>query len=235
MKLGIMQPYFFPYAGYFELLACTDCWIVFDTAQYIRHGWINRNRILHPTRGWQYIIVPTARHARETPIREIRICNRIPWRERIAGQFNHYRKRAPFFQETIGLLEQCLADQESSLARLNTACLARVCRHLDIPFHYRFFSEMNLDLPPVEHPGEWALYISRALGAAEYLNPPGGEAIFDRARFREAGIRLTIQEFAPPVYPCPPYTFVPALSILDVLMWNGAAGTRRRLFELAAV
>lgn len=235
MKLGIMQPYFFPYAGYFELIARTDRWIVFDTAQYIRHGWVNRNRILHPREGWQYITVPLRHHARETSIKDIKICNHTPWRERILGQLAHYKKRAPFFQETITLAEECLAGTENSLSRMNTANLAAVCRHLGIPFRCDLFSEMNLDLGPVEGPGDWALRICQAVGADEYINPPGGESLFDRSKFTSAGIRLTIQDFHPPTYSCAPYAFLPGLSILDVLMWNGAQATQRMLHELAAV
>ena len=77
MKLGIMQPYFFPYLGYFDLIHSVDKWVVFDTPQYIRHGWVNRNRILHPESDWQYIIVPLKKHPRNTPIKEIEIADGI--------------------------------------------------------------------------------------------------------------------------------------------------------------
>ena len=97
MKLGIMQPYLFPYLGYFDLIHCTDRWIVFDTAQYIRHGWINRNRILHPTSGWQYFIIPVKKQSRNTPICDIQVSDNPGWRARVLGQLEHYRKRAPYF------------------------------------------------------------------------------------------------------------------------------------------
>lgn len=57
----MMQPYFFPYLGYYALIQKTDTWVVFDDCQYIRHGWVNRNRILHPNNSWQYITVPIAK------------------------------------------------------------------------------------------------------------------------------------------------------------------------------
>ena len=75
MKLGIMQPYFFPYPGYFALIAQVDRWVVFDTPQYMRHGWVNRNRILHPGSGWQYIVAPLVKHRRSTSIRDIRLAD----------------------------------------------------------------------------------------------------------------------------------------------------------------
>ena len=89
MVLGIMQPYFFPYLGYFDLINRCDKWIVFDTPQYIRHGWINRNRILHPQQGWQYIIVPVKKHKRDTPINQIEIVPPALWSPRILGQLMH--------------------------------------------------------------------------------------------------------------------------------------------------
>jgi hypothetical protein len=220
MKLGIMQPYFFPYIGYFDLINRSDKWIVFDTAQYIRHGWVNRNRILHPAQGWQYIVAPLSKHRRETPIAEIRVSDDPSWRTRILGQLNHYRKHAPFFGPTFALVEECLRNGEQSLSRLNARILEAVCRVLGIRFDSAVFSEMNLDLPPIEGPGEWALRISEAVGAAEYVNPPGGEALFDPAAFEQRGIRLTIQEPVAFPYSCAPYRFEPDLSIVDVLMWN---------------
>ena len=79
MKVGIMQPYFFPYLGYFDLINRVDKWIVFDTPQYIRHGWVNRNRILHPHQGWQYIVVPLKKHDRDTSINQIETADPTEW------------------------------------------------------------------------------------------------------------------------------------------------------------
>ncbi len=223
MKLGIMQPYFFPYVGYFELIRQTDLWIVFDTAQYIRHGWINRNRILHPSSSWQYIIVPTESHAQKTPISDIRIASDPRWRDRLFGQLRHYEKRATFYRSVLDLVSTCLVDPERSLCKLNVDSLAKVCEYLRIPFRYLLFSEMDLSLGPVEEPGDWALRISEALGATEYVNPPGGIDLFDRSKFDAAHIALTIQQPSNFIYECDGYQFEPNLSIIDVLMWNSPA------------
>lgn len=215
-----MQPYFFPYLGYFDLINCSDKWVVFDSAQYIRHGWVNRNRILHPKEGWQYIIAPTKKSAREEKIANIQINDTTDWKSKILGQLQHYKKTARFFQETMGLVEECLATPETNLSKLNAEILAKICAHLGIPFQYEFFSEMDLALGPVEGPGDWALRISQALGAKEYVNPPGGRDIFEPSKFEDLGIRLTIREIPPLEYTCRKYEFVPGLSIIDVLMWN---------------
>ena len=106
MKLGVMQPYFFPYLGYFDLINISDQWIVFDTVQYMRQGWINRNRILHPKEGWQYIIVPRKKHRRQTAIKDVEVSADPEWRRRILAQIQHYQKGAPCYEETYQLVEE---------------------------------------------------------------------------------------------------------------------------------
>lgn len=229
MVLGIMQPYLFPYLGYFDLINYSDRWIVFDTVQYIRHGWINRNRILHPTEGWQYIIAPLRKHPRETLIQDVLINDDTPWREKIIGQLQHYKKRAPYFRETLRLVDACLGVAETSIVRLNTHTLATITGHLRIPFDCQVFSDMALGLSDIAGPGDWALAIATRLGASEYVNPPGGEAIFESQRFTDRGIQLTIRNIPPMEYACPGYTFSPNLSVLDALMWNPPEAVRAYL------
>jgi len=220
MRLGIMQPYFFPYLGYFDVINCVDKWVIFDGAQYRRHGWANRNRILHPTKGWQYIVVPLKKHSRATISKDIEIANEQPWQRRVVGQLQHYRSKAPRFAETMALVENCLDTKEESLSRLNGSILHAVCEHLGIAFDTSVFSEMALDLGPVEGPGDWALRICEAIGAREYVNAPGGAALFDKEAFRRSGITLRIRGLVDFTYSCGEYEFIPHLSIIDVLMWN---------------
>ena len=105
MKVGIMQPYFFPYSGYFSLIKATETFILLDEVQFIRHGWIERNRILKPNEGWQYIHCPIEKHSRETRIRDIEIRNQENWKNKILAQLIHYKKKAPYYNEVISLLE----------------------------------------------------------------------------------------------------------------------------------
>lgn len=220
MRVGIMQPYFFPYLGYFDLIRNADRWIVFDTAQYIRHGWVNRNRILRPDQGWQYVVVPLHKHSHTAPISAIEVNRSQPWRERLLGQLAHYRRRAPYYEPTIDLVRECVFSNESKLSRLNVLVLDKVCHRLGIPFRRDFFSDLGLEIGPVDHAGEWALRISEALGADEYINPPGGEDLFDRAAFARSGISLKIRHPPCMEYSCRGYAFEKHLSIIDVLMWN---------------
>ncbi|ATC64743.1 hypothetical protein CMV30_12655 [Nibricoccus aquaticus] len=230
MKLGIMQPYFAPYLGYFDLIRQCDEWIVFDTAQYIRHGWVNRNRILHPTTSWQYVIVPLQKHARETAIKDVFAASGNDWCERIIGQLQHYRKKAPYFQSITEFLSTTLSGTPgASIADVNVRLMTACCELLGLRLKIRCFSSLNLSLPPITHPGQWALEISSALNATEYINPPGGRDLFDSAAFAAKGIKLTIQEHRSFHYTTPGYDFVPDLSIIDVLMWNSPEEILRHL------
>lgn len=214
-----MQPYFFPYIGYFELIARTDRWIVFDSVQYNPKSWMNRNRILHPNEGWQYVTVPVVKTPHGTAISEMRIKDGPAALQRVLGQIDHYRKRAPFFPQVRQLLESAFAIASDRLVDLNVSALKVVCDYLGIDFRCSLYSKEHFDLADVEHPGQWALKIARSVGALEYLNPPGGKALFRQDEWDAAGIRLSFTEMPDLRYDCSPYSFIENLSIVDVLMW----------------
>ncbi len=152
MKLAIMQPYFVPYLGYFALIKHTDQWVVFDTPQFIRHGWIERNRILKPAEGWQYIKIPLVKFKRETPINKVRINRNEDYRRRILAQIKHYKKRAPYYNETIDLIRNLLSFNTDSLVELNIKALEHICEYLDIPLYYTKFSDFHEEIPPINNP-----------------------------------------------------------------------------------
>ena len=220
MKLGAMQPYFFPYLGYFDLINRTDRWVVFDVVQYTPKTWMNRNRILHPTDGWQYITVPVE-HTLGQRIDEIRIQDKAAARKRIVGQIDHYRQnRAPHFTKVRALLEEAFTVESDLLRDVNVRGIALVCEYLGIPFRRLVLSREPLPLPAIQHPGQWALEMAVALGADEYVNPPGGHGLFREDEFRARNVRLTFTDLVDFRYPTGSYQFVEHLSILDALLWN---------------
>ena len=219
LKIGCMQPYFFPYLGYFDLIHQTDVWVVFDTAQYTRHSWMNRNRILHPEQGWMYITVPVAKHEQTATVREVCVCSATEWSRKMLAQLAHYRKTAPYYNNVMSLLEELLVDLPVRMAYLNAELLRRVCTWLGITMSIRYLSEMRLDLPNVMKSGDWALQVTKALGGTEYYNPIGGRDLFDTQAFIDAGINLRIQTYAPMEYATSGYAYESGLSILDALMW----------------
>lgn len=228
MKLGIMQPYFFPYLGYLSLIKHTDRFILFDTVQFIYHGWIERNRILKQTGGWQYVAVPLKKHSRNTAIKEIQINNEQKWQEKLLAQLQQYRK-APYYKHVRKLMERLFSTQFEYITDVDRQALELVCEYLNIDREIVVFSEMNCKLGPVNAPDEWSLEICKALGADEYWNPPGGMAFFDRSKFGRAGITLwflkpDLQEYRQWGGP-----FESGLSILDVMMFNSPEEINRML------
>ena len=216
-----MQPYFFPYLGHFSLIAAVDEWIVFDITQYTPKTWMNRNRILHPNGGWQYVTVPVANSSISIKTHEARVLNLAEAKANILGKLSHYRKKARHFEAVKSLIDEAFdAATDDSLVHLNVRGLAAVCRYLNIPFSYRICSELNLPLPPHPGPGGWAPEICQLLGATRYINPSSGQHIFDPAEFTSRSVSLHFAQFKEFVYSVTPYQFEPNLSVLDVLMWN---------------
>ncbi len=219
-----MQPYFFPYLGHFSLIAAVDEWIVFDITQYTPKTWMNRNRILHPNAGWQYVTVPLSNSSISIKTHEARVLNFSEAKASIVGKLSHYKKKAPHFEAVNALINEAFdSATDDSLVHLNVHGLGAVCRYLGIPFNYRICSELNLPLPEKLQPGEWAPEICRMLGANSYVNPAGGQEIFDPSEFARRGISLHFAQAKEFVYATSPYQYEPNLSILDVLMWNPPA------------
>lgn len=219
-----MQPYFFPYLGHFSLIAAVDEWIVFDITQYTPKTWMNRNRILHPKAGWQYVTVALSNSSISTKTHEARVLNLPEAKATILGKLSHYKKKAPHFEAVNAIVNEAFdSATDDSLVHLNVRGLRAVCRYLDIPFKHRICSEMDLPLPEKLGPGEWALEICSLLGATRYVNPAGGQHIFDPAGFAHRGIALQFAQPTEFVYDTAPYQYEPYLSILDVLMWNPPA------------
>lgn len=221
MRLGIMQPYFFPYLGHFSLIAKTDRWVAFDITQYTPKTWLNRNRILHPTEGWVYINAPLVCSSISLKIQDARVADVKAVHRTLLGKISHYRRRAPFYEQVQQVINQAFASMnDDSLVELNLKGIKAVCQYLDIPFRYQRCSQLNLDLAGVSSPGGWAPAICSQLNASSYLNPIGGRSLFDCDDFRKIGVSLEFLEFTPAVYETSPFSFVPNLSVLDVLMWN---------------
>lgn len=220
MKLGIMQPYFFPYLGYFSLIKHTDEFILFDTAQFIRHGWIERNRVLKPSGGWQYISVPLIKHSQKTLIKDIAINNSLEWKEKIFTQLVHY-KRAPYYNSVMSLIQTIFEQDYTDIVTLNKVALEKTCHYLDIKMKIEIFSEMNLTIEKVTSADEWALNICKSLnGITEYWNPPGGKSFFKAEKYVDSGIPIKFQKVNLIEYSQGKNKFEEGLSIIDVMMFN---------------
>jgi hypothetical protein len=232
-----MQPYFFPYLGYFDLLNNVDLFIIYDTVQFIKRGWINRNRILHPNKtDWQYITIPidgrSFSRSLKTPILDIKISNNLnPWKKHLLGQLVHYKNKAPRAQETISFVEGSLAVNEITISRLNIFILEQCTKLLNINFEYRFCSELGIELNIAHSAEDRILDLCEFLGTNEYINLPGGVALYHPDKFKYRNIKLTFRNLPALVYQTEPYVFEPNLSIIDLLMWNKPEVIKKYLDE----
>ena len=144
MKLGIMQPYFFPYIGYFQLINIVDQFILFDTSQFIRHGWIERNRILKQNGAPLFIRVPMRKHSRSTPINRTEINNDLNWKSKILAQLDVYKKKSPYYRGVIEILDESFSFNTNSIVELNQFILKIICRKLKITTPIKIYSKMAL-------------------------------------------------------------------------------------------
>ena len=225
-RMACMQPYFFPYIGYWQLINSVDCFVLFDEAQYMKQGWVNRNRILKPNGGWQHIIVPLKKHAMTESIKNVEVCPDKNWKELIVRQLAHYKKKARYFDETIEIINEILFENnEKNISSINYTAIKKLCKYLDIKTRIIFSSEQNFDYSNVNETGDWALRHSEQLGASELINPIAGAALFDLEKFASSNIKLSFLRSLDVVYPQLD-VFEPSLSIIDVLMFNGIEGTK---------
>jgi WbqC-like protein family len=224
MTVAIMQPYLFPYIGYWQLITSTDEFIFFDIVQYNKKSWMNRNRILHPNKPdrFQYISVPIKKHIHGTLIKDTFINNDEKWREKILGQLTVYKKlRAPFYNETITLLKQIFNNDIDNFLNLAIGSTKQICEYLNIDFKYKVTSDINFDRNLIEGSGDWALAICKKLNADKYINPHGGYKIFNEKKYNDNGIDIRfIKSKLTPYKQSIRTEFHAGLSIIDVLMFN---------------
>jgi len=227
MKIGIMQPYFFPYIGYYSLIQSVDEFILLDDVQFIRHGWIERNRIIKQGGGWLYFAAPLRKHSQKDLIRDIRIDNSKDWKSKIISNLRVY-KWAPNYKEVMNLIEECLAGEYIGITELNCHILKATCDYIGIQTPISIFREMGIGIDKPQMADEWALNICKKIpNVTEYRNPSGGMSFFDRKKYERAGIKLQFQQMYPIVYQQGRRKeFESDLSIVDVLMFNDCATVR---------
>ena len=230
MIVAIMQPYFFPYLGYWQLIRAVDSFILFDDAQYMRHGWVNRNRILKPGPGWQYIIAPLEKHHREAVMSDVMVKRGTDWKDRILRQLEHYKKKSSHFNETMDVVSKALyaAGDDRRISAINMGIVKTVCGYLGIDTRVSLSSEYKFDYSRVSDPGEWALHMCLQINADAYVNPISGRSLFDPSKFSAAGVRLSFLESMTCEY-SQKRQYEPGLSVIDSLMFIGVEGTRTLL------
>ena len=220
-----MQPYFFPYLGYFQLIGAVDTFVVHDRVKYVKKGWINRNRILQ--NGQDALISLPLRHGSDTlAISEREVAADFDSAKLVNRITEAYRK-APCFADTMPLVERILLTRESNLFAWLVGSLRAVCDHLGIATPFVPASSLSVD--PALKGQDLVLALCRAGGADAYLNPPGGVELYTPDAFRAIGMELCFLRMQPWTYAQFGAPFVPSLSIIDVMMFNPLPVVRERI------
>lgn len=227
MRLAIMQPYFLPYIGYFQLMNAVDRFIIHDDVQWIKGGWINRNRISVHGRE-QLLTLPVESDGNNSLINRRRLgADFERQRERMLRVIREAYSRAPQFEIASELIHRILHFQTDNACDLIVHSLRETAAFLDIQTPVSLSSGMRKDESLKAE--DRVLEICRLAGADHYINPIGGVELYSRARFEEQGIRLNFLQASITEYRQLRLPFIPALSILDVMMFNTVDQVRSML------
>ena len=216
MKVAIMQPYIFPYIGYFQLIEASDVFIVYDNIKYTKKGWINRNRFLS-NGGDALFSIPLKKDSDYLNIMDREIAaDFLP--EKLVNQLKEAYRKAPHLDDTLVLLRLALAQDERNLFGFLRQALEKTCRHIGIKTP--FVTSSTLDIDHTLQSQDKVIALCRAIGADTYINPIGGTTLYDHTDFARTGIDLCF--LRPILQPYAQFAeeFVPWLSIIDVLMFN---------------
>ncbi|GAA3099325.1 WbqC family protein [Rhizobium viscosum] len=216
MKLGIMQPYFLPYIGYYQLIAAVDTFIIYDNIKYTKKGWINRNRFLRNNTDAVFSI-PLKKASDSTFVVQRELADDFD-RGAMLNQFKGAYRNAPYFRETWPLIEHIVQHPENNLFLYIKHSIAETCAHLGIETDIRVSSEIDVDHGLKAQ--DKVIALCRSVGADEYINAIGGLELYDKGEFRAHGVDLKFIKAKPFEYSQFGAPFVPWLSIVDVLMFN---------------
>ena len=216
MKLGIMQPYFLPYIGYFQLIASADQFIVYDNIKYTKKGWINRNRMLLNGKDVVFSL-PLKRDSDSLDVVERELSTNFD-RSKLLNQFKGAYGRAPNFGSTYPLLEKIVQYEEANLFWYIYNSIVQLCEHLSINTEIKISSEIAIDNDLKGQ--DKVLGLCQAVGANTYINAIGGVEMYSKEEFRDQNIELQFLKARLCEYEQFGHAFLPWLSIVDVLMFN---------------
>jgi hypothetical protein len=217
MKLAIMQPYFFSYIGYWQLIHAVDRFVIYDDVNYIKGGWINRNRILINGET-AYITVPLQQPSPYKHICDIFLQPLPIWRNKMVKMVEATYRKAPFFAEVYPFIEKLIRHDADNLSDYLSYQLQAIASFIGINTAFvvtsRCYENNGLS-------GQGRILdICKREGATTYINPQGGQALYERTNFTQYGVELKFLIPSAIEYKQFGTTHVPWLSIIDVMMFN---------------
>jgi WbqC-like protein family len=233
MKIAIMQPYFVPYIGYFQLINAVDKFVIYDNIKYTKKGWINRNRILVDGTD-EYITLPIKKDSDYLNVDQRKLADSfIDDKNKILRKLTYAYRKAPHYDEVFQLMERILETPESNLFEFIYKSLQEICRFLDINTEFIISSGL-----PIDHglkAQDKVIEICKALSADTYINPSGGVELYNGKTFQENGIALAFLQTGPVQYQQFKDNFIASLSIIDVMMFNSREEIKKYLHSFFTI
>lgn len=217
MKLGIMQPYFLPYIGYWQLLNAVDKYIIYDDVNYIKGGWINRNRILINKEA-KYFTIKLNGASSNKLINEVEVSTDKIYKKKMLKTVEESYKKAPFFDRVFPIIEEIIENEEDNLAKYLKYSIEKICNYLEIKTELLLSSELEKDNSL--RGKDKVISVCKKMGATEYYNAIGGQELYSFEEFKNNGIELKFLKTEEIIYKQFTNEFIPNLSILDVMMFN---------------
>lgn len=226
-----MQPYFFPYIGYWQLINAVNKYIIYDDVNFIKGGWIQRNNILMNGQSMR-IILRLCNASQNKLINEIEVLNDI-YNKKILKTIKICYGRAPHFLDCFPILEEVINQDEKNLAKYLEFSIRLICKYLSINIEVFVSSEIkkNNDLRGKDK----IIDICKIMGAKEYINAIGGKAFYTHDEFNARGIQLKFLKTNDIRYKQFNNEFIPNLSIIDVMMFNSINETKTLLEEFTLI
>lgn len=227
MILGIMQPYFMPYIGYFQLLNAVDKYVIYDNAKYTKKGWINRNRILQNNKD-TLISISVEKDSDYLDIKDRSVADSFDKKKLINHIRESYRK-TPYFEQVMPIVEDIINYEEKNLFLYIYNSIKEVCKYLNI--HTEIIISSTIDVDQTLTGQDRVIAICKTLGAEDYYNAIGGQELYQPKDFEKEGINLRFLSSNLVAYKQFNNDFIPWLSIIDVMMFNSLAEIRDMLNE----
>ena len=212
--IAILQPGYLPWLGFFDQIARSDVFVIYDDVQFDKHGWRNRNRIKSPS-GPHWLTVPVRHAGKNFPANHaIEIDNHQAWARKHTGSIRQFYARAPYLDRYLPELEELLHRRWTLLIDLDLAVTALLCRWLGLERTLLRSSALGLGGGQSDRLLNHCLHF----GANRYLSGAAARDYLDTALFARHGIEVVWQDYVHPVYPQPHGAFVSHLSTLDLLL-----------------
>lgn len=220
-----MQPYFFPYIGYFQLIAAVDMFIMYDNIQYTKKGWINRNRILQNGKD-KIFTLPLKKDSNYLEICKRELAPNFN-RNKLLNQIKGAYQRTSYFTQTFSLIEQIIHYEETNLFRFLHHSILKTCEYLEIETEIKISSDFTINHTLKNQ--EKVLALCVAAGASTYVNAIGGKDLYSKDGFQGKGVDLKFIKSNPFEYVQFNEVFVSWLSIIDVMMFNSLDAIKKNI------